>query len=225
MSDTYVDIETYNDIYRELVVQRNSAIEWLSKSNLLFRDRFVKNNGDELRNHSTAAAFRRAFKASVMEIIDRLYPHDAIEARYDLESAELKAWSDTEANWLERELQQLQMILTKLEGRYDVQYKLVFEYSEGTLTLNTEKVLASGLNTLRTRLLTVLFSNKERTWDNSDIEEEFVARFGYHFNEVSDKTIEKAARDIEKDVAAKTGVKDFLLYSNSCVEINPLYAS
>lgn len=220
----YIDLRTYDEIYHELVYQRNEVIRSLREHDLLNRDRFVSNqDSDELTLHKTAFPLRHTFREAIIEILNRLYYHDAEEALYDFSCAELGGWTGTEANWLERELQQLQLIIGKLEVRYSLTYHLLFDYKAGTLTLNTNKVFSSGPKTLRTRLLTALFSERRKEWNNENIEQYFIDHFDYREGELSDKTIEKAARDINTDVAAKTGVQAFLKISSASVQVNPAF--
>lgn len=222
----YLDLTTYNEIYQELVYQRNEIINWFDEYKLISRDRFVKeDNQEEISRHKMALPFRQSFRRTIPKILDRLYSHDAIEAIYDFNSAELGNWSDTEANWLERELQRLQVIISKLEVRYDLQYRLVFEYrsEECTLYLNNIKVFACGQLTLRNRLMSVLFSNLKKRWSNQDIEDYFIDNFSYYAGDLKDTAIEKAGNDIKKDVASRTGIRDFLLVSNSSITINSAY--
>jgi hypothetical protein len=226
MDDDYLDLTTYNEIYRELIYQRNEAIRWLTNNALLERNRRVtKESGDEWLRHQTAAPFRSVFSRVVPGVLNRLYRHDALEAVYDFQAVELGDWSNTEANMLERQLQRLQVIIGKLETRYQLQYQLVFEYAgqECTLYLNSIKVFSCGQSTLRHRLLETLFSKSDELWTNEDIESYFIDSFGYSTGGLSDKNIEKAAKDIIKDVASKTAVKDMLIVSGSSARINPRY--
>ena len=80
-----------------------------------------------------------------------------------------------------------------------------------------------GQSTLRHRLLTTLFSIPKELWNNEDIEQCFIDHFGYSTGELSDKNVEKAGKDIVKDVASKTAVKNLLVVSNSSICINPSY--
>jgi hypothetical protein len=163
----YLDLTTYPEIYIELIYQRNATIDWISAQGLLKRDKLVqKSDKKELARHQGAIVYRPLFRESIMQLLDRLYTHDATEAMYDFESVELKGWSETEANWLERELEALQNILTKLEIRYKLQYKLIFEYEVGecVLYLNRNKILACGQTTLRHKLLAMLYSNPKKQW-------------------------------------------------------------
>lgn len=222
----YLDLTTYPDIYRELVYQRNSTIHWLDSHNLLGRNRHVtKSDAQEWDWQSTARTYRPVFRTSILQILDRLHSHDAIEAIYDFNAIDLVDWSDTEANRLERELQQLQLIITKLEVRYRLQYKLVFEYDHKTATLylNRTDVLKYGQNSIKHRLLTTLFTKPNKQWTNEDIADYFVKKFHYQQDELSDASITKAANDIKRDVALKAAAKDFLIVSNASVHINPHY--
>ncbi len=222
----YLDLTTYPEIYRELVYQRNATIDWLNENALLVRDRRVtKQNEQEWQRQGNARTYRPIFRENVLDLFERLYSHDATEAIYDFRSIDLKDWSDTETNWLERELQALQAIIGKLEVRYNLQYKMIFRYDSGqfVLLLNGIEVLSCGQKTLRHRLLTTLYSEPKKQWDNESIVDYFVESFHYEQDELKDKAIEKAASDIKKDVAAKTAVKDFLLVSNSAIKINPFY--
>ncbi len=222
----YLDLTTYPDIYRELVYQRNSTIHWLGSHNLIERDRHVtKSDTQEWGWQSTARTYRLVFRTSILKILDRLHSHDATEAVYDFNAIDLVDWSDTEANRLERELQQLQLIITKLETRYRLQYKLLFEYDHKTATLylNRNDVLKYSQNSIKHRLLTTLFSRADKQWTNEAIANYFNKKFGYEPDELSDKSISKAANDIKRDVALKAAAKDFLIVSNAFVRINPSY--
>lgn len=222
----YLSLTTYSEIYRELVYQRNAAINWLEQYALLKRDKYVqKDNEKELDWQQVANVYRPIFRENVLDLLDRLYNHDAIEAIYDFNSTELNGWSDTEANWLEREIQRLQAIIGKLEVRYDLQYKLIIEYvsDERTLYRNGIEILSCGPTTLRHRLLTALYSKPKTLWENQKIEDYFIKHFDYTEGQLKDKTIEKAANDIKKDVAAKVGAKDYLFVSNAAIKINPFY--
>lgn len=224
--DRYLHLTTYPEIYRELVYQRNEAIRWLEEHALLARNRIVdKNDRKELQRHESAGIYRPLFRESILLLFDRLYSHDAIEAMYDFSSVDLANWSDTEANRLERELQSLQQVISKLEVRYNLQYRLIIEYVSTirTLYLNGVEVFACGPNTLRHRLLTTLYSNPRALWKNQSIEDHFIEHFEYIEGQLSDKNIEKAANDIKKDVAAQVAAKDFLVVSNASVRVNPFY--
>lgn len=221
-----MDLTTYNEIYQELVYQRNAAISWLREHALLERNRQVaKTDEKELLRHSIAGNYRSLFERTVEDLLDRLYSHDAIEALYDFKSFELGEWSDTEANRLERELRQLQVVIGKLETRYHLQYQFLFEYDakRGVLLMNGTEVFACGLTTLRNRLLTTLFSKPQMLWKNDDIEDYFIEHFDYKAGDLSDSNVTKTARDIRKDVASKVAVKNFLIIDNSAVRINPAY--
>lgn len=222
----YLDLTTYSEIYRELVYQRNAAISWLDENKLTVRDRRIaKENEKALRWQNSAASFRHVFGEDVLDLFNRLYSHDAVEAVYAFKSIDLADWSDTEANRLECELQALQSVIGKLEIRYGLQYKIIFNYDTGQSVLfsNGIEVLSCGQTTLRHRLLTTLFSETHKQWANSDIADYFHTHFGYEPEELKDKTIEKAANDLRKDVAAKTAVKDFLIVSNASVSLNQTY--
>lgn len=222
----YMDLTTYNEIYQELVYQRNAVIAWLKEHALLERNRQVgKDDNKELLRHSIAGNYRSLFDRTVEDLLDRLYSHDAIEALYDFKSIELGEWSDTEANRLERELQQLQVIIGKLETRYQLHYQFLFEYdsAKGVLLMNGAEVFACGLTTLRNRLLTTLFSKPQALWKNDDIEDYFVEHFDYVTGDLSDSNISKTARDIRTDVASKVAVKNFLIIDSSSVRINPAF--
>lgn len=222
----YLDLTTYPDIYRELVYQRNSAIEWLDKHKLLQRDyRATRNDSDEWKRHESAKTFRPVFRNSILQILDRLHTHDAVEAVYDFNSIDLADWSDTAANHLELELRQLQMIIGKLEVRYRLQYKLSFEYDHksATLYLNRSDLLKFGLNSIKHRLLSALFTKPDELWTNEAIEDYFTEHFHYHQGELKEASITKAANDIKRDVALKGATKDFLIVSNASVRINPPY--
>ncbi len=224
----YLDLTTYTEIYRELVYQRNAAISWLEENKLMVRDRRIaKENEKELLWQKSAAAFRYVFSEDVLDVFNRLYSHDAVEAIYDFKSIDLADWSDTEVNRLERELQALQGVISKLEVRYGLQYKLIFDYDTGQCVLfsNRIEVLSCGQTTLRHRLLSTLFSDTHKHWANSDIADFFHTHFGYEPEELKDKAIEKAANDLRKDIAAKTAIKDFLIVSNATVSLNQAYVS
>jgi len=221
-----MDLTTYNEIYQELVYQRNAAISWLQEHALLERNRQVaKTDEKELLRHSIAGNYRSLFERTVEDLLDRLYSHDAVEALYDFSSIELGEWSDTEANHLERELRQLQVIIGKLEMRYHLQYRFLFEYdaTRGVLLMNGTEVFACGLTTLRNRLLTTLFSKQQMLWKNDDIEDYFIEHFDYKAGDLSDSNIAKTARDIRTDVASKVAVKNFLIIDNSSVRISSAY--
>lgn len=222
----YLDLTTYPEIYRELVYQRNSAIRWLQEYKMVKRDRRVlKSDKNEWGRHTMAMSFRSVFRENIIDLIDRLYPHDARDAQFDFEFIDLGDWSDTEVNRLELETQRLQLIIGKLEQRYHLQYQLIatFNAGQGTLYINNSEVFTSGLSTLRNRLLITLFSQPKILWQNQAIEDYFIKNFGYQEGQLTDKKIEKAASDIRKDVAARAAAKDFLIVSNSAVRINPFY--
>lgn len=218
--------DSYQAIYQELVYQRNEAIRWLDDLALTKRKRrILQNDENEFRRHQTAKTYRPIFREDILNLLSRLYSHDATEAIFDFETADLGDWSDTEANMLEREIQRLQLIIGKLESRYDLQYKIIFEYdnTQSTLFLNRNKVLACGQNTLKHRLLTTLFSDPGKLWGIDDIDSYFSNHFGYTPGDLKDRSVEKASNDIKAQVATKTGVKDFLLVSNSSTRINTAY--
>lgn len=222
----YIDLTTYNEIYQELVYERNETIRWLDEHKLLERDRYVtQGNEKEWTRHTIAASHRHFFRQKILNLFDRLYSHDAIEAIYDFNSADLNGWSDTEANRMERELQRLQLIIGKLETRYNLQYKVIFEYQpeQRTLFQNSIEVFSCGQSTIRHRLLSTLFSDPRRMWEQDDIEQYFIDNFGYALYQLTTKQIEKTAKDIMKDVAAKTAVQDLLSVSGGIVRINPAY--
>lgn len=222
----YIDLTTYNEIYQELVYQRNEAIRWLTDHALLDRNRFVeKSDVNEWKRHSIAVVYRPLFKRSILALFDRLYSHDAVEAIYDFNSVELNGWTETESNLFEREIQRLQLIIGKLETRYNLQYRLFFHYNESDciLYMSGQKVFACGQTTLRHRLLATIFSEPHKLWTNDDIEEIFIEKFNYSSGDLTDKAIEKAAKDIKKDVASATAVKDLLAVSNTSVRINSAY--
>lgn len=224
----YLDLTTYPEIYSELVYERNVAITNLTDSGLLIRDRYVNDkNSNEWKRQQSIAGYRVFFTQKITQVLDRLYSHDATEALYDFRTDDLGGWSNTEANRLERELQSLQSILSKLETRYQLQYKQIFTYNSGqsTLYFNNIEVLSCGPSTVRHRLLTTLFSAPSDLWGYEDIEEYFVKNFDYTYGEIQDKTLEKAANDLKKDVSAKKSVRDFLIVSNSSIRINPSYIS
>lgn len=224
----YLDLTTYNEIYQELIYQRNEAIRWLTEHALIDRDRFVeKSDLDEWKRHSIAVVYRPLFKRSILALFDRLYSHDAIEAIYDFNSVELNGWSVTEANLFEREIQRLQLIIGKLETRYNLQYRLLFHFNESdsTLYMSGQKVFACGQTTLRHRLLATLFNDPHKLWTNDEIEQVFIDNFNYTSGDLTDKAIEKAAKDIKKDVASATAVKDLLTVSNASVRVNGAYVN
>ncbi|GEM_PF-2457828 len=226
--DEYLDLKTYNEIYSELVYQRNHYIDQFRQFGMTGRNRYAtKDDNDEWTRHRVMLPTLMGFQVTIPQILNRLYSYDATEALYDFDSIDMGSWSETPANRLEKQIQALQHIISKLENRYDLQYRLLFDFepSSGTLTLNTNKVLASGKDTLRTRMLTALFSDRQKHWKNDDIEEYFVENFDYQYGELSDKNIAKAARDINKDIATNTGVQDFLNFSNSSVQITSRYVT
>lgn len=165
------------------------------------------------------------FTDKIFHVLDRLYSHDAIEAMYDFENIDLGDWSDTPANRLDKHVEKLQLVITKLEGRYQLQYRLSINYDSGQqlLTLNTVPIFSCGASTLRHKLLSALYSDPHRLWLNEDLEEYFIKCHSYTVGQLKDATVEKAANDIKRDVAAKVSVKDHLIISNSSVRINPIY--
>lgn len=166
-NNLYEYISDYPQIFSNLVFERNHTIMWLERHGMAVRDKTVdKTNEKEWLKHRTATAYRMSFKTNVTHLLDRLYHHDAVEALYDFGNVELGGWSNTEANMLERELQNLQKILGKLEARYSLQYKLVIEYNhkEQKLYLNGVEILSPGESTLRHRLLTALYSKPDVLW-------------------------------------------------------------
>lgn len=216
-------LKTYPDIYRELIYQRNELIRWLEENNLLERQRVIKQGaGEEWVRHQVAKLHRESFRESILEILNQLYSHDAMEAVYDFNSAELGDWTDTDANWLERELQQLQKIISKLETRYDLSYRAIFEYDSdaGALYLNRKEVMSVGLGTQKHHILTMLFSNPKKLWDFDDIETYFQKQGWANFGELKERNIEKAGNDIKTKVAENTGVDDFLVVSRHALRIN-----
>jgi hypothetical protein len=224
----YIDITSYTEIYQELVYERNETIRWLDDHKLLERERFVdQSNKEEWTRQTIAISHRAFFRQKILDLFDRLYSHDAIEAIYDFNSVELNGWSDTEANRMERELQRLQVIIGKLERRYYLQYKILFEYKvdERTLYQNTIKVFSCGPNTLRHRLLTALFSDTKRVWTQNDIEKYFIDNFGYTLYQLTAKQIDKTAKDFLKDVAVATSVQDLLIVGGGVIRINPAFVT
>lgn len=222
----YINLTTYPDIYREMIYQRNEAIRWLQDNKMLTRNRRVtKDDKAEWGRHTMAMSSRSVFRENVIDLIDRLYSHDAREAAYDFESIDLADWSDTEVNRFERELQRLQLIIGKLEQRYNLHYQLIASYrpEQATLYINNTEVLRCGQSTLRHRLLTALFSEPKKLWTSEAIEDYFHDEFDYIRGQLTDKQVEKAANDIKKDMAAKTAAKDFLIVGNTTVQINPFY--
>jgi hypothetical protein len=226
----YADLTAYQEIYHELVFERNHTIMWMQRHLLLDRNRTVsKSDTAEWRRHQAAMAHRRGFTIKVRQVLDRLYSHDAIEALYDFNNIDLGNQSDTEANRLEKELNALQIVIGKLENKYNLHYKMLVEYreQEQKLYLNSIVLLSAGATTLRHRLLALLYTDPTILWLNDDIEDHFVDNFGYVKGAIgkdglTDPKIEKAANSIKKDVAS-AGVKDFLIVSRSTVRINPIY--
>lgn len=222
----YLDLTTYPEIYRELVYHRNETIRHLSGNGVADRDkRNIDGKSDERMRHNIVASYRSVFRSAVLQVLDRLYSHDSIEAVYDFNNVELNGWSDTEANRLERELQQLQLIIGKLEIRYRLQYTLHFEYdaSIATLFLNRTEILKCGATSIKHRLLTTLFSEPEKLWSNEDIEDYFIKKFDYVRDDLRESSITKAANDIKRDVALKAAVSDLLIVTNASVRVNPNY--
>lgn len=220
------DPETYDEIYRELVYERNDIIEWLFQNNLMARSRSIdKGDENEKIRHSTSLPHRRLFRSKVLGLLNKLYSHDAIEAIYDFESIELGKWSDSETNRLELELKALQKIIGKLELRYGLTYKVRLEYvaKDRTLYLNGKAVMSPGGSSLKHRLLSALYSEPERHWKNNDIEGYFIDNFDYRDGQLKDSQIRKTANDITAEVAIKSGLKDFLDPSGTHVRINPTY--
>lgn len=225
-SNPYLDLSTYSEIYRELVHHRNETIDWLTRNALLDRRRiFSLGDEEEANKHRTASGYRAVFRIAVNQIFDRLYSHDAIEAMYDFNTIDLKNWTDTEANRLERELEALQQVIGKLEVRYQLQYLLRVEYrpEEYMLYLNGIEVSSFGRSSIKHRLLTALFSNTKMEWENNTIEDFFIKHFNYHEGELKDLQIRKAADDLNREVAAKSAIKDLLKVSSSSVRVNPQY--
>ena len=224
--DEYMELTDYESIYRELINQRNTAIRWLNQHGQISRARVVDSEDEsELTRHKIAQIYRPLFRRSVLILISRLYYHDAVEAKYDFESVQLGSWSDTEANWLERELQQLQKIITRLEIRYDLQYRLIFEYvcDDRVLLLSGDEVKKYRKGSIKHRLMCAIFSDPYRNWLNIDIEEYFVKHFDYKVDGLPDSKIIKAANDINAEVAQETNVKDLLDPGGSAVKVNQRY--
>lgn len=222
----YAHLSSYQDIYQELIYQRNSAIDWLNNYALTKRDRRVeKSDKDELTRHHMANVYRPIFRENILHLLDRLYTHDATEALFDLETADLGDWSETEANWLEREIQRLQLIISKLEARYDLQYRIIFEYDskECVLYMSRNKVFSCGQTTQKHRVLSALFSNPQKQWSIEDFDKFFAKEFNRGRYILEKRSLEKTGNDIKAQVAIKTGVKDFLLVSSSSLRINPNY--
>lgn len=225
-SNPYLNLSTYSEIYQELVRHRNETINWLTRNGLLDRKRIVKSDDrEELLKHKIADGYERLFEVWILQIIDRLYSHDVIEAVYDFNSLELGEWTDTPANRLERRLQALQNIIGKLETRYHLQYRLLVEYraEEHTLYLNGIEIKSFGRSSIKHRLLAALYSNPEIEWESEAIEDYFVEHFGYHRSELEDSQIRKAADDINRDVAAANAVRGLLKVSSSAIKINDQY--
>ena len=222
----YLELKTYPDIYRELVHHRNEAIHWIENHALLTRNRRVtKKDRAEWQKHQAAKAYRLTFRDNIIQILERLYYHDAVEATYDFNSIDLLDWSDTEANRFERELQRLQSIITKLETRYGLQYKVIFEYraKKCTLYLNNIEVLKCQQNSIRHRVLSTVFSKANSLWNYDDVGEYFIENFGYNWDSFRETSVVKAGNDINKDVAAKTAVNGLLSVGNSSIRVNPDY--
>lgn len=55
------------------------------------------------------------------------------------------------------------------------------------------------------------------------LEEHFIENFGYREMELTDKAAVKAAKDLERDVAAKVGIKEFLIVNVSSIRVNQMY--
>jgi hypothetical protein len=216
----------YDEIYTELVFERNMLIEHLNDNGYLDRKTvYVDSDTDEKTKHSTLLPYRRFFRQKVTKTINELDGFDAVEALYDFNSIELGKWTDSEANKLELELRALQKIIGKLEGRYDLKYRVRMDYvvPERTLYLNRRAVMSPGASTIKHRLLTTLFSNSGIRWKNDDIEDYFVEHFGYKKGQLKDTHIRKAANDITAEVAIKSAVREFLDASGTHVSINPKY--
>ncbi|TAH32547.1 hypothetical protein EYC58_02735 [Candidatus Saccharibacteria bacterium] len=225
-SNPYLRLSTYSEIYQELVHHRNEAINWLTRNGLLDRKRIVEpDDREELLKHKIADGYCRLFSVWISQIIDRLYTHDAIEALYDFNSVELGDWTDTAANRLERQLQALQGIIGKLEVRYRLQYRLLVEYrtEEHALYLNGIEIKSFGRSSIKHRLLTALFSNTETEWENNAIEDFFIKSYDYHEGELTDTQIRKAADDINRELAAKSPIKDLLKVSSAAITVNQQY--
>lgn len=225
-SNPYLDLSTYSEIYQELVRHRNETINWLTNNGLLDRKKIIDpDDVEELTKHKIAEGYDRLFEVWILQIIDRLYSHDAVEAVYDFTSVEIGEWTDTPANRLERRLQALQRIIGKLETRYNLQYRLHVEYvaEEHMLYLNGIEIKSFGRSSIKHRLLATLYSNPEIEWENESIEDYFIDHFSYHKGELEDSQIRKAADDINRDIAAANAVRGLLRVSSSAIKINDQY--
>lgn len=222
--DIYENLDTYEKIFRELTYQRNEAILFL-KGNLLWGVKRSALSDADKRHHRTALSFRNAFLRNVREIIGKLYDHDAIDALYAIENYDLGVWDDTEANRLEKEVAGLKTALSDLQRKYNLTYKLRFEYSptDASILLNGVPVLKFGENTLRHKLMSALWSDKDRLWGVEDINDYFVDHFNYREGELKERNVEKLGNDINKELAVKSSVKDLLAVTNSTIRINPTY--
>lgn len=222
----YEDLTTYPEIYRELIYQRNAAISWLDEKNLTQRNCRVKESDEtELSRHAVVNTYRPIFRENVLHVLDRLYSYDATEAIYDFNSTDLGDWSDTQANWLEREIQRLQLIIGKLETKYDLQNQIIFEYDseECTLYMSRTKVFSCGQTTQKHRVLTALFTSPRKQWSVNDFDKYFTDKFNRGRYTLEKRSLEKTGNDIKAQVATKTGIKDFLIVSSSSLRINPHY--
>lgn len=222
--DIYENLNTYEKVYRELTYQRNEAILFL-KDNQLWGIKRGALSDEDKRHHRTAQSFRHAFLRNIREVIAKLYDHDAIEALYAVENYDLGEWDDTEANRLEKEIEGLKIVLSDLQKKYSLTYKLRFEYipTEATILLNGVPALKFGENTLRHKLMSALWSDKNRLWGFEDINDYFVDHFNYQEGELKDRNIEKLGIDINKELASKSSVNDLLAVTNSTVRVNPTY--
>lgn len=219
-------LPTYEELYQDLVFERNEAIRYLTESGLVHRDHNPK-TATEKNRHQSALAYRATFREFILETLNKLHSHDAVEAIYDFEAIDLGSWADTETNRFERELQQLQKIIGKLEIRYDLQYKVIFEYDSEkcTLYVSRNKVMACSQVSQKHRVLTALFSDPHKQWSAKDFDKYFTEQFNRGRYTLEDRSLEKTGNDIKSQVATKTGVNDFLLVSASSLRINPLYVS
>lgn len=222
--DMYENLDTYEKIYRELTYQRNEAILFL-RGNLLWGVRRSALSDEDKRHHRTAQSFRNAFLKNIREIIRKLYDHDAIDALFVIENYDLGEWDDTEANRLEKELEGLKTVLSDLQKRFNLTYKLRFEYSpsEATILLNGVNGLKFGENTLRHRLMLALWSDKDRLWGFEDINDYFTDHFNYQEGGLKDRNLEKLGNDINKELAFRSSVRDLLIVTNSSIRINANY--
>jgi hypothetical protein len=198
--------ETYDEIYRELVYERNDIIDWLYRYALMGRKRAEIKEAEKFK-HEVSLNHRELFRKKTLGLLNKLHLHDATEAVYDFESIELGDWADSETNRLELELRALQKILGKLEIRYGLTYRVKLEYisEERTLYLNGKAILSPGASSIKHRLLTTLYSEPEKAWSNDDIEEYFIKHFDYTAGELKDTQIRKSANDINTEVALKSG--------------------